>query len=162
MKPITKILHIPPATNGRIVITCPQCKKCKRVNVSALPKSSKPLKTRCGCGCIFRLVIDTRDGIKKSMNLTGAYTKVAKFGSQGYGFFDVKEMSLTGLTFSTRGYHIIQVGELLKINFALDNTKSSEIQKIVHVKYVDNHSIHAEFCNKKKLETALIRYLEAS
>ena len=96
------------------------------------------------------------------MNLTGAYTKVAKFGSQGYGFFDVKELSLSGLTFSTRGYHIIQVGELLKINFALDNTKSSEIQKIVHVKYVDNHSIHAEFCNKKKLETALIRYLEAS
>lgn len=96
------------------------------------------------------------------MDITGAYTKVGKFGSQGCGFCDIKDLTRIGLTFSTRGYNSIQAGDVLKVNFALDDAKSSEIKKIVLVKDVNNHLIHAEFCSQKKLETVLISYLEAN
>lgn len=162
MKPITKILHVSPTDTGRAVIICPQCKKRNRINVSALPKSSKPLKTRCGCGCIFRLIIDPQDNPKKAARLTGVYMKFEKLGSKEYGFFVIEELSLAGLNFHTHTYHTIEIGEILQVRFVLDNIKASEVTKAVRVKHVDGHSIQVEFSNTKDLNTTLINYLRAS
>ncbi len=160
MKP-SKILHISASDEGEAAITCPQCKKNKRVKVSVLPQSSTPLKTRCGCGCIFRLVIDTEDSVQKPMNVSGAYAKLANLKSKEFGFIDVERLSLAGITFNTRSYHTIEVGEIIKIHFVLNSTEASEIVKMVLVKDVDNNSIHAEYCNKQDLETELMCYLKA-
>ena len=107
-------------------------------------------------------MIDIQDCVKKPMNVSGAYAKLANLKSKEFGFIDIERLSLAGITFNTRSYHTIQVGEIIKIQFVLNNTQASEIVKMVLVKGVDNHSIHTEYCNKQDLETALIRYLKAS
>jgi hypothetical protein len=96
------------------------------------------------------------------VKLSGLYTKLAVSVAKEFGVFHMQQLSLTGLTFNALSYHTIQVGEFLKINFILDNMEESEIEKTVLVKRVDQQSIEVDFCHRKYVETALIRYLKAS
>ncbi len=146
----------------KVAITCPQCQTRKHINVSILAKSPKPPKARCSCGCKFRLIPDNDDGATKVVKLSGLYTKLAISVAKEFGAFQMKQLSLTGLTFKALSHHTIQVGEFLRINFVLDNMEGSEIEKTVLVKRVDKQSIDVDFCHRQDLETALIRYLKAS
>jgi hypothetical protein len=92
----------------------------------------------------------------------GLYTKFQKLGSDETGFIDVEELSIAGITFRTRTPHMIRVGDLLRIRFAVDHAVKAEISKSILVKQVLEQSVSGEFCEKSLHDPALALYLKSS
>jgi hypothetical protein len=137
-------------------IICPNCEKNKRADFSKYGESREPLKVKCGCGCLFNIIIESRRYYRKKINIPGHYTVP---GSDKAGSIVVEDLSFTGIRFRTRLIHNLQVGETVDLQFVLDNKKKSEIYKRAIVKRVQGRSIGAEFCDLKAFDKELGYYL---
>ncbi len=162
---LSSALIVTPDEDGTVTIACPQCRKRKNVNVSAFKESHveahKSLKTRCPCGYVFQVAIDTRRYSRKKTALTGAYIKSQGQKSEAYGFFIAEDISMTGLKLRTKTPHYVQAGEVLKINLVLDDEEGSEIWASLQVKHVQDFSLGGAFCDLKDADNRkrLARYI---
>ena len=154
--------RIRPGTDGEAKLTCPVCQQRIRVNVSSLPDIHCPVTVDCECGHRFSIVIDTTRLLRKPTRLMGLYTKFQKLGSDETGFIDVEELSIAGVTFRTRTPHMIRVGDILRIRFAVDHAVKAEISKSILVQQVLEQSVSGEFCEKTSNDPALALYLKSS
>jgi hypothetical protein len=146
-----------------ITIACPQCDRRKDVNISTFKTSHvethKSLKTQCLCGHAFQVTVNTREFPRKRATLTGAYIKFKSQHSEAYGFFIIEDISMAGLKFRTRAPHSLEIGEVVKINFILNDDAGSEIWAALQVKHVQGFSIGGAFCDLKDTDNRMARYL---
>jgi len=108
-------------------IVCPECEKSKIMNLATYKTSHVPIKVKCGCGCLFKIIIESRKFYRKETHLLGEY-KDRK--TNDTGSIIVNDLSITGLCFKTNLSNRINVGDILEIKFILDNDMQSEISKI--------------------------------
>lgn len=148
-----------PDDNGQAVIVCPSCMKRRPIDARPHLDSHKALKVGCGCGHRFRIVFDTRNFYRKGLQLPGKYTKLP---SDDLELLTVEDLSYTGVKFTTRFSHNIEVDDVLTIDFILDNRKRSRIVKTVRVMYVMGKVIGAEFRDRQAYSTELTYYLNPS
>ena len=156
-------LIVAPDKSDTVTITCPQCKKSKQVDLATFieshVESRKALKTQCACGNVFHVRVNTRKHPRKKTTPTGAYIKFQSLKSKERGFFIIEDISLGGLRFRTRAPHQIQVGEVLKINFILNDDEGLEIWASLMVKHVHDFTVGGEFCDLKDVDGRIARYL---
>ena len=166
MTTLSLSLIVAPDENDTVIITCSECEKSQKVDVSEFAESHvqshKALKTQCACGNVFQVTINTRKQPRRKTNLTGAYMKFQGLKSKEYGFFVVEDLSIEGLRFRARAPHEIHVGEVLKVNFILDDDESSEIWASLMVKHVQDFSVGGAFCNLKDVDERFVRYLASN
>ncbi len=134
--------RIYPTENGQAVIICPQCMKHTTIDASPYMNSHKILKVGCLCGHKFPVVFNTRKFYRKEVHLAGQYTKLP---SDDPELLTIEDLSYTGVKFTTRFSHKLQVGDVLTIEFILDNKQHSRIVKTIRVKHVQGRVIGAEF-----------------
>ena len=125
------------------VITCPYCGTQKTVPVDSYRGSKSSLKIKCGCKNIFTVNLEFRKKIRKRTNLRGTYNNHSQRGHRGN--IVIKNISVSGLEFSSMDVHNIKVEDELTIEFSLDNEQRSEIIKDVIVKDVRKNSVGCEF-----------------
>jgi hypothetical protein len=140
-------------------IVCPDCEKSKIMNLARYKTSHMPIKVKCGCGCLFKIIIESRKFYRKETHLFGEY-KNRKTNDTGSIIVD--DVSITGLHFTTKIDNNINIGDILDIKFTLDNTLQSEIFKIAIVKRVKEHSIGVEYCDLQAYNKELGFYLMPS
>jgi hypothetical protein len=149
--------------NGTITIACPQCERHKDVNISTFKTSHvethKSLKTQCACGHAFQVTVDTRELPRKRATLTGAYIKFQSQHSEAYGFLIIEDISMAGLKFRTLAPHDLKVGDMIKMNFILNDDAASEIWATLQIKHIQGFSMGGSFCNLKDMDHRLARYL---
>lgn len=151
--------------NDTITIACPICDRKKDVNISAFKASHveahRSLKTQCTCGHAFQITVNTREFPRKKATLTGAYIKFKSQHSESYGFFIIEDISMGGLKFRTRAPHSLEVGEVVRINFILNDDEGSEIWAALQVKHVQGFTIGGAFCDLQDADNRLALYLES-
>jgi hypothetical protein len=140
-------------------VTCPDCGRSKRINFAPYKSSHDLLKVKCGCGNVFKVIVELRHYYRKRTRLAGYYTtsRADKSGSM-----TVEDLSFSGLGFRTRHKHTLQMGDVIDLRFVLDNNARSEIVKKAIVRRIRDQFVGAEFCDLKAYDKELGYYLMPS
>lgn len=125
------------------VITCPHCGRQKSVPVESYKGKKIHLKIKCGCQNTFSVNLEFRKRIRKRTNLRGTYINHSQKGHRGT--LVIKNISVSGLEFSSIDVHRFQVDDELTIEFTLDDDHRSQISKDVTVRDVRKNSVGCEF-----------------
>jgi hypothetical protein len=139
------------------VIKCPQCGTTRKVNAAKLNNPRGPLKARCKCGAAFHVLFDVRKAYRKETRLHGNYVKHS--GDEEQGRIIVRNISLSGIGFTTLTKHNLKQGDKVKLKFTLDDKRRSEIEKDGIVKAVNDKYIGCQFTDSDQRDGALGFYL---
>lgn len=137
-------------------LTCPGCGLTREVSVADCRGKRNSISVRCRCGRKFKVALDFRKQHRKQTDLTGVYDIQAE---RGGGRAEVKDVSLSGIGFTVSGVHNVRVGQQIQIEFVLDDTKQTKLQKTAVVKSVSGDRIGCEFKKDKAFEKDLGFYL---
>jgi hypothetical protein len=139
------------------VVVCPECGISKTASVARFKDRRDPLKIRCKCGCAFSIYFEFRRAHRKETNLRGRYSRLP--ACMDWHSMQVRNLSQTGIGFSTSDAHGLKKGAELRVKFELDDVKRSEIEKDVIVRVVKDTYVGCEFKTSALFDKALGFYL---
>lgn len=147
-------------SNNTVTICCSQCKRSKDVDVSRF-KGHKDVRIKCPCGNSWRIQIEYRREYRKKTNLSGSYKVFPKDKSPGdAGIMTVVDLSFHGLRIKFKDLPFdLNVGDLLKVKFNLDDKNYSLVERDVVVKSIDLPYARATFRRASKEDSAIGFYL---
>jgi PilZ domain len=145
------------------VFRCPQCQRAKTLDVSTFGEFKWPLrfKLTCPCGHVASAVLEIRKRYRKGVHLPGTYVHYVNGQPQGKGRMTVRDLSASGMRLLLTASGTIAPGDLLKIEFRLDDAQRSLIQKKVIVRNVGDNFVGTEFAATEALDKALGFYLRS-
>lgn len=138
--------------------TCPKCTKTKTVDVSRLVMENKKLniRVRCACGHVYPLLLDRRRFYRKMTRLPGIF----KLDQNMKEFpMTVSNLSRFGVEFKSSESGNLKIGDLIEVEFRLDDKSRSMIRKKVIIKKLVGTSVGAEFCHPDDYDKVLGFYL---
>lgn len=133
--------------NNQTVFVCPSCGFEKRFDASPFKNRRKKLSIKCKCGQAMEMEIEFRKHMRKQVELFGTCT--LHKDKKKYDII-VKDISIQGIgfefMFSDQKYvKDLANGDLLTVEFKLDESKSETIIKKSSVCAVAELRIGAEF-----------------
>jgi hypothetical protein len=133
---------------SQAVIRCSNCGKTKTVDVESIRHIRKPIRVKCGCACVFNVVLEERKYYRKETTLSGV---CSKGGQNGSPFpITVENLSRSGVGFVVydKGVTVngIQQNDTLNIEFRLDNKTKALIRSKIIVRFIRDNYVGAEFC----------------
>lgn len=137
----TELLKVFLNHNGKATVKCLFCAKCHYTQV---PKQfhNKPVRTKCECGKSFPVLFDSRKHYRKEVRFPGEYWD--RLGQQD--LMTVTTLSLTGAGFEAgQRRPSIDSGEIIEVNFLLENHKKIWIKSRAVVKRVNGNQVGIEF-----------------
>ena len=142
---MTEKIYITPKKTA--TITCPKCRISKTVDVSKLVSLEKVLKVngRCPCGHVFKSFIERRMHYRKELKLAGSFVRLVSGKSSGREDMIVRDLSLTGMKFEVYENLNFSEGDVLQVEFRLDDVKNTLIKKQVVIRNIKNSCIGAAF-----------------
>jgi len=135
------------SSTNQTTFSCPQCKNTRTVDVTkhkALDKAVK-IKIHCPCGHDYPVLIERRKQFRKTVSLPGTCMRVYNQRRAGTGAMVVKDVSRHGLSIRVNDVAYMKIGDILEVNFKLDDTKGSAIQKEVLIRKIVGHDLGTEF-----------------
>lgn len=133
--------------DNRVTFSCPQCKGTRTVDVTkykTLEKAVK-IKVHCPCGHDYPVMLERRRQFRKSVSLPGTYTRIYNHRRAGSGSMVVKDVSRNGLQIRVNDASYMNVGDILEVDFKLDDKKRSPIRKEVVVRKIVGYDLGTEF-----------------
>jgi c-di-GMP-binding flagellar brake protein YcgR len=127
---------------------CPKCSVSKEADVSKFKKTAAPvtLKIKCPCGNEYSVTLERRKYYRKSTKIPGKFNFSPLIGEDQEGSMTVMDISRGGLKFKIESAALFQRGDILEIEFNLDNKDKTLIKKQVYVRNVENNLVNVEFC----------------
>jgi len=125
------------------VITCPHCGRQKTINTESFKQHKSRLKIKCACENMFTVDLEFRKRVRKPVSLKGTYTNHSQNNSKGD--IRVRNISVSGLEFSTLDINNFKEGDELTLSFNLDDEHRTEISKEATVVAVRTATIGCEF-----------------
>jgi len=132
---------------------CPKCEKSKTSDVSKYKDIDQAvkIKVRCPCTNVYSVLLERRKYYRKEVNLPGTY-KCSQKNLKGP--MKVKDLSRFGLKFDAGSTHIVSAGDRISVEFTLDDSHKTVIQKDAVVRTVHDAIIGAEFRNVNDVSLA--------
>ncbi len=125
------------------VITCPHCGLQKTVQTGSFKAHKHQLKVKCNCNEIFTVNLEFRKKVRKKVNLRGTYANHSQ--NDRSGNIIVRDVSLSGLQFTSFDVNDFKVGDELTLTFILHDEHLSEITKTAVVRSIRHNAIGCEF-----------------
>jgi hypothetical protein len=125
------------------VISCPHCGRQKTLHADSLKQHKSKLKIKCACGNIFTVDLEFRHRVRKPVSLGGTYTNHSQKDSRGD--IKVRNISVSGLEFSSMDVNNFKIGDVLTLKFNLDDEHRSEVRKEATVRAIRTNSVGCEF-----------------
>jgi len=140
---------------------CPHCHKSKAMDVSRFLTDTRAarIKVKCPCGCDFPVILEKRRGYRKDANLAGTYIHYIDGREAGRGVMTVKDISAGGVKLRITSTKNFSVGDFLRVEFHLDDSHHSMIQKKVVVRNIGDTHLGCEFAPTEATDKALGFYL---
>jgi predicted RNA-binding Zn-ribbon protein involved in translation (DUF1610 family) len=137
----------------RAFMHCPQCGSSKRISTSSyrVINQAAGIELTCPtCGHKYKALINYRKFYRKRTNLRGVYTVATAEIDPPFDFdttsvVTVGNISRTGIGFNMKNTINVEIGDVLKVRFILDDKRKSIVEKKAIVKRVDKNFIGAEF-----------------
>ncbi len=143
-------------SDNQVRIECPECGLARFLNAEGFRYVRDVFIFSCQCGAEFRGAFDFRNGWMRRVNLGGEYYNPRSDDSDE---MRIEVLSMDGLAFRTLGRHSIERGDILNINFRLDNVLSTEIRRQARVLNVTDTAIEVEFHRRPPYDPDLGFYL---
>ncbi|ADW17481.1 type IV pilus assembly PilZ [Desulfobulbus propionicus DSM 2032] len=146
--------------NNTATVICPSCGVVKHFAVDQFRHGRHTLSVRCRCQQVFSLLLDFRRHYRKQTSLPGTY-EILTEGGIGGGIIHINNISRTGIGFTVSGIHRIEQGQLLLIEFQLNDKNNTVLKKQAVVKTVQHNSIGCEFRCNVEMDKALGFFLQS-
>ena len=133
--------------DNKVTFSCPQCKGMRTVDVTkykALEKAVK-IKVRCPCGHDYPVMIERRKQFRKAVSLPGTFSRIFNDRRAGSGTMVVKDVSRNGLQIRVNDSSYMKAGDILEVEFKLDDNKRSPIRKEVVIRKIVGYDLGTEF-----------------
>jgi len=140
---------------------CPVCQKSKTVNVSKYASLDKMVKVKvtCPCGYGYTSILEKRKKYRKATNLPGSFVHLVEGRPARGGLMKVKDLSTSGLKIHVNTEHHCAVGDIIQVEFSLDDSHRTLIRKKVIVRNIVGQNIGTEFAPTEPIDKALGFYL---
>ena len=141
--------------------TCSNCQRTKAADVSNYIKREKTLKfnVNCYCGNGYTAIFEKRKHHRKETNLRGTFVKFVNGKEVSSGFMTVCDLSLSGIKLKVNALHCFSIGNLLEIDFQLDDIQRSTIKKKVIIRNLHFPFVGTEYHSTEIIDQALGLYL---
>ena len=140
------------------LLTCPYCGRQKTILAESFKGYKHKLKVKCSCKNAFTAFLEFRDTARKKTYLKGTYINHSQENRSGD--FTTRDVSVTGIAFSSLDIKHFKVGDELSIELILDDGHQTEIKKKVIVKRIQKLVIGCEFEGiDEALKSFLSRYI---
>lgn len=140
-KPIKRIF-----THGKshITVHCQDCGRARKLKSSDIQDIPRFVTVTCNCGSSFDVLFEKRFHYRKVTHLEGRYS--IKVDPDGWlCHLVVKNLSRNGIGFKTIGKYDIKEGDVINVQFTLDDANGTKIKSNVVVRSVSDNYIGAEF-----------------
>jgi len=124
------------------VLTCPHCGRQKTIQADSFRGHKHKLKVKYGCQNVFTVYLEFRKRQRKKTNLRGTYINNSQ---KTNGNIIIRNISVSGLEFTSYDAHDFKVDDELTVTFNLDDEHMTEIRKDIVVRDVRKNSIGCEF-----------------
>jgi hypothetical protein len=143
------------------VFTCIKCQRKETADVSEYMKQEKNLwfNVECRCGHGYTAIIERRKQYRKETELDGTFAQFVDGKEVCSGNMTVYDLSLNGMKLKADVEHCLSVGDLLHIEFQLDDIRKSTIRKKVIIRNINFPFLHTEFHSAEAFDQALGFYL---
>ncbi len=136
--------------DGLILLTCPRCGHKESVSIGRLQNLGNAVAVHCSCKKQFVAVLEKRRSRRKAVLLEGYFTSdvgpgMEKDAESKWGPMVVKDLSKTGLRFTSAKAHLVKAGDRLMVRFNLDNSNRALIHKPATVVSVDDREVGCRF-----------------
>lgn len=147
--------------DNRATFVCDVCEHARIADVSRYKNIGKALtvKCRCKCGHQFEVTLEKRGMLRKSVNFAGTYTHISSLGDKIEGHMTVRNLSRKGLQLELNTNHDFQVGDVLDVDFRLDDVGRSPVLKSVVIRNVKGRKLGTEFSEAEAFDKMLGMYL---
>ena len=125
------------------VIVCRHCGLSKRINVVKFKGRQDPVKIRCKCQSTFRVLFEFRGAYRKETCINGKYGKLP--ACKEWSRMVVKNISITGIGFTTLIMHNLKKDDKVKVKFTLDDKIRSDVEKDAVVRAVRDNYLGCKF-----------------
>jgi hypothetical protein len=139
--PESKKVYVRP--DGTVVLTCPHCNIQREVQAESFKGYKHKLKVKCSCKETFMVFIEFRNRVRKKTNLRATYINHSQDDSSG--FLTIQDVSVTGLSFSSRDLKNFKVGDILTVEFTLDDEYRSQIIKKIIIRDIRKNSAGCQY-----------------
>lgn len=148
-------------SNQMATFVCPKCQKSKTVNVSKYATLDKLIRVKvtCPCGNAYTSLLEKRKKYRKETNLPGTFVRIVDGRKIGQGLMTVRDLSTIGMKLHTNGEHQCIVGDILQVEFHLDDTQRTLIKKKVIIRNIIGSNIGTELAPTEAVDKALGFYL---
>jgi len=152
-------------SDNTATLMCPNCQKTRIVDVSKYMRPDAPskLKAKCKCGHSYAVSLEKRKYFRKETQLEGIYRYTVSnsvvSSAEVQGRLMVVNISKTGMRLKLNSMPRFQVGDLINVEFRLDDSKKSLISRNVYVRNMKGLFIGVEYASQPSLDSALGFYL---
>jgi hypothetical protein len=135
------------AGNNTATFVCPQCGNVTTTNVAkyATVKKRVTVKCRCSCGHQFAVSLEKRRQYRKATDLPGMFFYRRPNGEQDKGSMRVVDISSSGLKLKLNVERHFNEGEILRVEFHLDDKRRTLMEKDVIVRNVHKNLVGTAF-----------------
>lgn len=151
--------EVPLSTDGHVTLTCPCCKATRIASVEHYHELHIPIGVECICGHTYNIIIDTRQYYRKNLRLPGTY---ALPNNTLHMHITVETLSFSGLRFRAMSSAGLHVGDMLHLNFQLDNEARTDVHKQAVIRWLKNYWVGVKFCDVQTYNKELGLYLRPS
>ena len=139
--PEPKKVYVRP--DGTVVLTCPHCGIQREVQAESFRGYKHKLKIKCSCLETFMVFIEFRNRVRKKTNLRATYINHSQ--DENSGFLIIQDVSVTGLSFSSRDLKDFNVGDTLTVEFTLDDEYRTQINKKIIIRDIRETSAGCQY-----------------
>jgi hypothetical protein len=145
--------------DNTVVLTCIHCGLQKETPVNLLKDCNHEIRVKCRCQKTFKIFLEKRNRVRKKTYLRGTYINHSQQDSSGS--LIIRDISVTGLSFSSLDLKNFKVGDELRVEFALDDEHRTIFREHVIIRDVRKNSVGCEYDSSEKvaLQNALGYYI---
>ena len=134
-------------SNNTATFVCPQCGNVTTADVSKFATVNKRITVhgRCNCGYRFKVSLEKRRQYRKTTDLPGVYYYRLENDDLDKGIMRVVDISSTGVKLKLNVERQFDIGELIRVEFHLDDKRRTYIKKRVIVRNVYKNLVGTSF-----------------
>lgn len=123
-------------------LTCIKCGNSRQISVGKFLAKDNRYRIQCRCGYTYTMVLERRKAHRRKTDLRGSYytEKIAK-----KEIVDIVNLSTIGLCLIRRDNTDLKNGQIINLNFVLENAQRDEIKCKATIKQVKDHIVGVEF-----------------
>jgi len=134
--------------NNKATFQCPKCQVSKEADVSKYKKleTSIKLTVKCSCENLYSVILERRKFFRKETNFPGKFSFCPLLGRSQKSLMTVLDISRGGLKFKMTSVPLFKKGDIIEVEFNLDNSNKTLIKKQVFVRNIKDNFVNVEFC----------------